>query len=192
MTLRHKLADRKDDVYETPDVAVRALLDVEQLPRHIWEPAAGRGSIVRVLRDAGHAVTASDLVDYGCSDSTPRVDFLMERQAPAGVEAICTNPPFKLAAPFVAHALELVPYVAMLLRLQCLEGMKRSPLLDIGPLARVHFFKNRLPMMHRDQWEGPRSTSQVAFAWFVFPRDHQGPTTIDGSHGCPLKRHSQD
>jgi hypothetical protein len=50
---RHALADRKDDLYETPDVAVRALMRVENLPLRIWEPACGRGAIVRVLRAAG-------------------------------------------------------------------------------------------------------------------------------------------
>jgi hypothetical protein len=179
VTLRHKLADRGHDLYSTPACAVEALLTVERLPTHIWEPAAGLGSIVDVLRAAGHIVTASDLVDYECPDSTPRVDFLMERKAPPGVEAIVTNPPYSLAAPFVARAIELVPFVAMLLRLQFLEGIKRSPLLDGGPLARIHVFKNRIPMMHRSGWVGPRSTSQTCFAWFVFVRDHRGPITLD-------------
>jgi hypothetical protein len=46
----HRLRDRGADLYETPAVAVEALLRVERLPPHIWEPAAGRGSIVTVLR----------------------------------------------------------------------------------------------------------------------------------------------
>jgi hypothetical protein len=179
MTLRHRLAQRGNDVYETPHVATEALLKVERLPGHIWESACGYGSIVRVLRDAGHIVTATDLVDYGCFDSTPRIDFLMERQAPDGVEAIVTNPPFKLAAEFVAHGLELVPLVVVLLRLAFLESTKRGALLDGGQLARVHVFRNRLPMMHRDGWDGPRSSSQTAFAWFVFERGYRGPTILD-------------
>jgi hypothetical protein len=184
VTLRHKLADRGNDVYQTPGVAVQALQKVEQLPHHIWEPACGYGAIVRVLRDAGHTVTATDLVDYACPDSSYRIDFLMERHAPPGVEAVVTNPPYKLAAAFVAHALELVPYVAMLLRLPFIEAAgkrdpKRAEVLDGGKLARVHVFRNRLPMMHREGWAGPRSTSQVAFAWFVFERDHQGPTILN-------------
>ena len=62
---RHPLAERGDDLYETPPVAVEALLRVEHLPRRIWEPACGPGAIVRVLRAHGHEVLASDLVDYG-------------------------------------------------------------------------------------------------------------------------------
>src|SRR6266700_1480283 len=117
---RAPLSDRKDDLYETPPEAVRALLVAEKLPEYIWEPACGPGAIVAVLLGAGHLVYASDLIDYGCpSGAASRVDFLMERELPlAKVGGIVTNPPFKLAAAFVEHACELCPYVAMLLRLE--------------------------------------------------------------------------
>jgi hypothetical protein len=36
---RHPIAVRKDDLYETPPVAVQALLRVESLPESVWEPA---------------------------------------------------------------------------------------------------------------------------------------------------------
>jgi hypothetical protein len=53
-------------LYETPRVATEALLEVEvTLPRRIWEPAAGRGAIAKVLREHGHEVVATDLADYG-------------------------------------------------------------------------------------------------------------------------------
>jgi hypothetical protein len=175
---RHALAARGDDLYETPAVAVRALLDVERLPHHIWECACGPGSIVQVLRDAGHRVSATDLVDYGCPDSLSGVDFLMESKVPAGVQCVCTNPPFKLAGEFVAHALNLCPIVIVLLRLAFLESARRAPILDGGHLARIYAFSNRLPMMHRHGWTGPTATSQTAFAWFVFDRNYDGPTTL--------------
>jgi hypothetical protein len=115
-----------------------------------------------------------------CSDlRRDRIDFLMEWRAPEGVEAIVTNPPFKLAADFVRHGLALAPMVAMLLRLNFLESAARSDLIDGGQLARVHVFTDRLPRMHRANWEGPRSSSTTAFAWYVWLRDHAGPTTLD-------------
>lgn len=172
------LAVRGDDLYETPEVAVRALLMVEQLPRQIWEPACGPGAIVHVLREVGHIVDATDLRDYGCPESTAGIDFLLERRAPAGVEAIVTNPPFKLAAEFVAHALNLCPLVIMLLRLAFLESARRAPILDGGQLARLYPFSNRLPMMHRAGWDGPIASSAVPFAWFVFDSNNFGPTTL--------------
>ena len=63
-TKRHSYAERGLDLYETPDVAVEALLRVENLPRRIWEPACGRGAIVNVLRSHGHEVVASDIAGY--------------------------------------------------------------------------------------------------------------------------------
>jgi hypothetical protein len=45
----HRRAERGLDLYETPPVAVRALLKVERIPHKVWEPAAGNGSIVRSL-----------------------------------------------------------------------------------------------------------------------------------------------
>jgi hypothetical protein len=38
---RHRLTERRDDLYETPPEAVRALLRVESLPESIWEPGCG-------------------------------------------------------------------------------------------------------------------------------------------------------
>jgi hypothetical protein len=174
----HSLAERGRDLYETPPEAVRALLRVEQIPHCVWEPAAGRGAIVRVLRDQGHAVIASDIVDYGFPLHFTR-DFLDETNVPVGTELILTNPPYQQATEFVAHALKLCPRVVMLLRLAFLESERRSSLLDRGLLARVHVFKNRLPMMHRNGWTGPRASNAIAFAWFVFDHDHSGSAATD-------------
>ena len=111
--MRSTLSVRKDDLYETPDCAIAALLRAEKIPQTVWEPACGPGAIVRHLRGTGRTVIASDLVDYGCPDSESRRDFLFEREAPAGVQAIVTNPPFKLAAEFAARSPDLAMRKAM-------------------------------------------------------------------------------
>jgi hypothetical protein len=174
--MKPRLSERGDDLNETPTIAVEALLRVEKLPPVIWEPACGPGALVRVLRAPGHIVHARDLVDWGCPDSQARVDFLMERHAPC--DTALTNPPFKLANKFVAHALDLCPRVIMLLRLEFLESQGRSEILERRGLARVHVFRKRLPMMHRHGWTGPISTSQRAFAWFVWERGHRERATL--------------
>ena len=63
------LSERGDDLYETPPVAITALLGRETLPPVVWAPACGPGAIVGVLRAAGHTVIATDLNDLGCPDS---------------------------------------------------------------------------------------------------------------------------
>jgi hypothetical protein len=173
------LSERGDDLYETPPEAVHSLIRVERLPQYIWEPACGPGAIARVLRQRGLTVYASDLVDYDSPDQDrARMDFLMEQSLPMDVGAIVTNPPFKLAQEFVAHALKLCPKVIMLLRLAFMESERRRPILDNGMLARVHVYRKRLPMMHRDGWEGRKANSGMAFAWFVWDRNHNGPTEL--------------
>ena len=136
---RHALRERGEDLYETPPEATLALLCAERLPHHLWEPAAGRGAIVKVLRAAGHAVIASDIVDYGFPTHFNGRDFLMEHRLPANVEAIVTNPPFKIADQFVSHALDLCPHVCMLLRLVFLESARRARIrlrmVCLGPWA---------------------------------------------------------
>lgn len=168
----HPIKERGDDLYETPEVATLALLKVEPIPFTVWEPCCGPGAIVRVLRASGRGVVATDLVDYGCPDSQSGVDFLMERQAPAGVPAIVTNPPFKLAEECVERALTICPEVYMLLRVAFLEGLRWEGRGFRKHLARVHVFAPRLPMMHRAGWDGPiNSNSGMAFGWYVFRRD---------------------
>lgn len=177
-TKRHRLKDRGADLYETPPSAVHALLKVEPIPLTVWEPACGPGAIVSTLRDTGRAVIATDLNDWGCPDSQHGIDFLMEREAPPGIGAILTNPPFKLGAQFIRKARELCPLVIMLARLAFLESAGRSDILDSGDLARVYVFVNRLEMMHRHDWQGPRASSAMAFAWFVWDRGYSGPTIM--------------
>lgn len=135
---------------------------------------------MRVLRDAGHRVVATELVDYGRAETgiITGMDFLAQTRAPKGVSCIVTNPPYQIASKFVRHALELVPDVLVLMRLAFLEGQRRSDILD-HHLQRVHVFKDRLPMMHRDGWAGPRSTSAIAFCWMRFARERMGPPTIN-------------
>jgi hypothetical protein len=42
---QHRHAERGADLYETPLIAVEALLAVENLSHWVWEPCAGRGAI---------------------------------------------------------------------------------------------------------------------------------------------------
>ena len=126
VTIAHRRADRGADFYPSSDEVVWGLLaaEAEHLPAVLWEPACGNGALVTPLRALGRTVIATDLFERGCPDAADRIDFLMERQAPAGVTGIVTNPPFGTAAfDFVEHALELVPYVAMFLRLGFLDGV---------------------------------------------------------------------
>jgi hypothetical protein len=185
--LKAPQSQRGVDLYETPPEATHALMRAEALPHAIWECCSGPGAIVRVLRAAGHHVLATDLVDYRSPDQDAGGrDFLRERTLPPGIEMILTNPPYRSAAEMAVHALRLCPRVIMLLRLNFLEcgdnrtaaGRARLLALDGGKLARFHVFINRLPMLHRDGWDGNRVSNPTAFAWFVWDRNHHGPAML--------------
>jgi hypothetical protein len=92
----HHLADRGLDPYFTPPEAIMSLLqlEAEYLPRVIWEPAAGDGAIARPLREAGHEVIATDLVDYGWDGCQSGIDYLTAEPS-SGVEGIITNRPLR-------------------------------------------------------------------------------------------------
>jgi hypothetical protein len=171
-------AERGLDLYQTPSAAVHALLAAETITGPIWEPACGPGNIVRTLRAAGHRVIATDIGRYDCPDSLGGVDFLKQESAPAGCTTILTNPPFMHADDFVRHALRLAPRVVMLLRLAFIESVGRADILDGGQLARIFVFANRLSQIHRDGWDGPRASNPLCLAWFVWDRDHRGPTEL--------------
>lgn len=166
--LKHAFKERGDDFYSTPIEAVQALLREEWslMPKRLWEPACGDGAIVQPLREWGQIVRATDLVERGCPESEARVDFLMTPAAYDAELGIVTNPPYKLANEFVAASLERAGYTAMLLRLNFLASQRRVGLLK--RLKRVYVFSRRLPMMHRDGWEGSKATSQTDYAWFVW------------------------
>ncbi len=140
-------AEGGDELHETPAIAVHKLLQAEPLPGHIWDCCCGPGAILRVLRPAGHTVTASDIRNYNSLEHVERIlrktghedidgalrayvppnqdfvqDFLQKTMMPAGVEAMVMNPPFSKAAAFIRHALALgVPKVIALVRLAWLE-----------------------------------------------------------------------
>ena len=111
----------KDDFYETPYQAVRCLLDNEKFEGEIWECACGKNAIVNEISKDYNNIYYSDLVDRGVNANIE--DFLTSNRK---TNNIVTNPPFSLALPFVKKALELSDNkVAMLLRIQFLEGKER-------------------------------------------------------------------
>lgn len=76
--------------------------------------------------------------------------------------------------------------MALLLNLNFLCGFddpERCYAMDEHPPARVHVFSRRLPMMHRDGWEGPHASSSMNTAWFVWEQDRRGnyagPTSLN-------------
>lgn len=114
------------DFYATPRSAFAPI--VSRLPRDVafWEPCAGDGRLIFMLRETGRTAWGADLypqhdnpyryefkaVDY-LTDFTPR-DFVV------------TNPPFSVAFEMCQHALLYAREFMFLLRLSFLESEVRG------------------------------------------------------------------
>lgn len=175
------------DFYASPYAALPPLLVAERrrLPKVLWEPACGNGALVLPLRNRGFKVIASDIVDRGCPDAL-KADFLAEESNAIAASlssepfGLITNPPFDGSAggieEFITRAVSLSPYVAILARLAFLESDGRHHWWDRVRLRRVVIISDRLPMMHREGYAGPKlSNSGQCFAWFIFERGTRTP-----------------
>lgn len=167
------------DFYATPKEAITQLLNKEQFGNIVLEPCCGNGAISKVLEEYKYNVISQDLYDwkYGTSNK----DFLIEPIQE--VDAVITNPPFKLSTEFVYKSLECTKSkkgkVAILNRIQWLEGQKRRKLFTETCLSKVLIFSKRIPRFHRYDFAGKPGTSLICFAWFIWDWSHIGNVKID-------------
>jgi len=140
-----------------------------------WEPACGGGHMAHGLLDFFEAgVFASDIFPYGYGAVC---DFLScEPEDYLHFDWIVTNPPFGKAAEFLRAAWPLARRgIALLCRLQWLEGLERHQLLyEDCPLSVLAPFAERVAMT-KGRWD-PRASTATAYAWFVWlhPGERQG------------------
>jgi len=158
----------ENDFYPTPEYVTEELLKREGFDGVIWEPACGTGSMSEPIKKAGYTVESSDLIDrgYGCIG----VDFL---QTNSFADNIITNPPYKYATEFVEKAIKTTgKKVAMLLKLQFLEGMKRKQLFAKYPPKIVYVFSKRICFS-----EG--KSPLMVHCWFVWEKGYKGETKLE-------------
>lgn len=186
MQQRHEALDSLDD-FPTPPWATRALC--EQLVarghplhlQHVWEPACNRMHMVRPLGEYFDRVHATDVHDYGDPRQDGVIDFLIDWGADApDVDWVITNPPFRLAADFIRHALRFARVgVAVFVRSAFVEGQGRyvelfrnRPEAIVMPFVeRVALWKGVLLDPDIKVWRDGREsnpTSATAYSWLVW------------------------
>ena len=172
LTQRH--APRDDaDFCPTPPWGTRAFLEIilggrAALKRQsVWEPACGQGHMARPLAEYFRTVYASDKYRYGWGDI---VDFLdpAARFAKFAFDWIVSNPPFAgREIEFILRALKLARNVAMLVRVQVLEGVDRfARLFWQTPPNMVVTYAERLPIVTGRV--DPNGNKPMMFAWLVW------------------------
>ena len=172
-----------NDLYQTEPWATEALLrhfPVDGLT--VWEPAAGNHLRADVLRDAGAAVTTSDIATYD-REHDQWFDFLGGTPGRdvwrTGANAIITNPPYgksnREAVKFCELALERCSgLVAMLLTAKFDFGKTRHHLFRDNPR-----FCAKIALVDRIQWFPGDSSGTEDHAWYVWTRS-------DVAHGKPI------
>jgi hypothetical protein len=158
-----------DDVYETPAWVTRLVVPyLREYCSHLWDPANGPASkIGQVLRKEGFRVAATN------------DDFLSKTLPHKSIDGICTNPPYgtsgRLACEFIRHGLELVPVVAMLLRVDFDSGRTRTNLFrNCRAFDRKIVLLNRIVWFERKGAAGPSDNH----AWYIWNKRHRGSPTI--------------
>lgn len=134
--------------------------------------------MVRPLVEYFGVVRASDVHDYGGHE---RIDFLFNGFDEPPVDWIITNPPFRLAEPFIQTARDRGRRgVAMLLRAAFLEGQDRyHSLFRDHPPAFVLQFTERVCMLEGRLVQigaidpfadrpGTKASSATSYCWFVW------------------------
>ena len=102
------------------------------------------------------------------------VDFLKTNKS---VDWIITNPPYGLATEFAIHSLECANNVALLLKIQFLEGASRHKFFMEHPPKSVNVFSKRLKIYKNGINTG--ASSMMCFAWFVWEKGFGGSPVIN-------------
>jgi hypothetical protein len=190
------------DFFPTPPWATRALCE-EILGgpayglkvRTAWEPCCGAGHMAEPLKEYFGAVFSTDVRDWGYGDRRD-LDFIFATaaDAPFAIDWVITNPPFTLAEEIFERAWTIAHAgVAMLLRLQWLEGGERHRSIFDTDRRPTWFcpFAERVPMIE-GVWD-PEASSATAYAWFVWQRRTVAPKWTRIVHIAPgmAERHTR-
>jgi hypothetical protein len=175
----HSMIDRAHgDFYATAPEAIVRLYKNGSLPATttaVWEPACGAGHISRTLSDLGYPVISSDLYDRGYG--LANIDFLTTKHKQA--DCIITNPPYKLALPFIEHGMALgVKLQYHFLKLTFLESKSRRAFFNRYPPKNVLVFSERITVARNGEPEEFAKGSAVCYAWFMWDIAFTGAPTI--------------
>lgn len=181
----HSIHEREEnDYYATDPIALVKLLEKERFNHYVWECAVGGGHLANVLKQKGYDVKCSDIIDRGYPQ-TEIADFLLWERNKAEINRdIITNPPYSKALDFVSHALKESMNgikIAMLLKLQFLEGKKRRTFFKESPPKKIYVFSERIDCAKNGDFENLKKHGggAVCYAWFIWENGWYGSPQID-------------
>lgn len=171
-----------NDWYVEPYECSLALFDLETFEGKVWDPACGRGNILRSAISSNIDAIGTDIVvrNESCSK---KMNFL-EEEPDFEFQNIVSNPPFGVAEDFVRKSIEIVPAggkVAMILPMVWLSGFSsKRDWLPYSPLKKYFSISPRPSMPPGAVIEAgvKAGNGTKDFAWFVWEKDYCGDATV--------------
>ena len=175
------------DYYATEPKAIDLLAAKFDIPHRVWECACGGGSLSQRLKERGHEVISTDIIDRGYEGFNGECDFLSRLFHPKieGDYAIVTNPPYKFVTEFVLTALDVLPdgcYLCLFLKTTALESRGRWEKIYKTTPRYVFQCIDRILCAKNAEFEDARrnlGAGAQAYAWFVWQKGYKGSTTLD-------------
>ena len=173
----------ENDYYATPFESVESLLKVEKFSGDFIEPCVGGGHIANVIKSyyPKSNIIGIDIIDRGYENTiiNSYFDYTF-----SGNYNIITNPPYKLAQEFIEHSLKQLSNgkkIAMFLKIQFLEGVRRKDFFKKNPPKTIYVFSKRQnPMRDGEPTDenGKPWSSTMCFAWFVWEKGYKSNPII--------------
>lgn len=166
----------ENDFYATNPIAVEKLLLKHYFKGNtMLEPCVGQGHIAKTVYNFYNnnpKITALDIVDRGYPNTI--VQNFLTWETDKKFEMIISNPPYSLGKEFIEKGMELLTekgQMAMFLKIQFLEGVKRKELFEKYPPKYIYVFRNRMATWNNGEPldpNGKKWATTMCHAWFVW------------------------
>ena len=164
------------DFYATNPKAVEMLLEKYSFNNGKWlEPCVGQGHIANVIKTKLNSeVLGIDIINRGYKNTI--VEDFLEFQTDEKFDNIISNPPYSLAMEFVEKGMDLLTdngQMAMFLKVQFLEGVKRKELFEKYPPKYIYVFRSRMATWNNGNptdKDGKRWATTMCHAWFIWEK----------------------
>jgi len=163
--MKPPLRGKSQDDFQSPPLAIIPLIKYLNQKWVYWEPACGKGNLVKALNTRGFNCFGTDLLT-----GTSFFDL-----QPAPYDCIITNPPFSLKDEFLKHAYDLNKPFAFLLPITALETPARQNLFKRFGIE-IIFMDKRL---HYKSASVTSHRSWFASAWFTWGLDIGSQITFE-------------
>lgn len=167
------------EYYATHPSVTSDIMRVETFADDILEPFCGSGTMAKVIAQAGHNVTAYDIVDRGYGAICDFFDL----EVTEGQFDIITNPPYNdYLCQIITKCIRLAKSkVAILMPLRYLSAKSRyTDLYKEQPPSRVYVYQERICIAKNADFEKymDAGANMEIYAWFIWDKAYQGETLL--------------